>query len=146
MSLDQRIERLPHRPPFRFLSRLSKVESGNVTGTWDVGDDEWFLSGHFPERPIVPGVLITEALAQLAGLAVDTVLEEEFNDMLGMLASSDMRFRRPVLPPASIELEARIHRSLGQLHLLKVSASVDGERCADGTIGLLVSEMPEDFN
>ena len=61
MSLDTLIEQLPHKDPFLFVTHLSEMESGKCTGTWDVSGDEWFLRGHFPDQPIVPGVLITEA-------------------------------------------------------------------------------------
>lgn len=140
MSPDPRIERLPHQPPFRFVSRLKLMEPGHVVACWDVTAEEWFLPGHFPGRPLVPGVLITEALAQACGLAADDSDEPSG----GMLVSSDMRFRRPVTPPATIELEANLVRSMPPLHLFEASATVDGERCAEGTIGLLIGDAPED--
>jgi 3-hydroxymyristoyl/3-hydroxydecanoyl-(acyl carrier protein) dehydratase len=61
-----------------------------------------------------------------------------------MLVSSDMRFRSPVAPPTTIKLEAKLIRSMGPLHLLEVSATVDGTCCADGTIGLMVENSPEE--
>ena len=71
MSLDQLIECLPHRPPFLFVSSIEKHEPGHVRGSWRVTGEEWFLEGHFPKRPLVPGVLLTEALAQVGGLTVE---------------------------------------------------------------------------
>ncbi len=136
MSLDHLIERLPHQHPFLFVSRILTLEPEHVVASWDVRGDEWFLEGHFPDKPLVPGVLITEALAQVGGLAADPGEERTG----GMLVSSDMRFRTPVTPPASIELEARLMRSIDQLHLLEVAATVEGTRCAEGTLGLLVGE------
>jgi 3-hydroxyacyl-[acyl-carrier-protein] dehydratase len=139
MSLDHLIDRLPHRPPFLFVSRILSQEPGHVVGCWNVTGEEWFIEGHFPDRPLVPGVLITEALAQIGGLAADSGTEETG----GMLLSSDMRFRHPVTPPASIELDVRLVRSIGQLHLLEAAASVDGRACAEGTLGLLVGDPEE---
>lgn len=142
MSLDTLIEQLPHKDPFLFVTHLSEMESGKCTGTWDVSGDEWFLRGHFPDQPIVPGVLITEALAQLGGLTVDSLLDEGHEGTIGMLVASDIRFRKPIVPPASIKLETEITRSLGPVHQMQVAATVEGDRCADGTLSLHVGERP----
>ena len=138
MSLDQLIERVPHRDPFLFVSSIERMTEGHVSAKWIVTGEEWFLKGHFPGRPLVPGVLLTEALAQVAGLAADPGEEPRG----GMLVSSEMRFRTPVTPPAEITLEATLQRSMGQLHLLEVTASQNEVVCASGTIGLMV-EDPE---
>jgi 3-hydroxyacyl-[acyl-carrier-protein] dehydratase len=116
------------------------MDSGRCVGVWDVSGKEWFLEGHFPGKPIVPGVLLTEALAQLGGLAVNTILEEGSAPVIGMLVASDIRFRTPVIPPASIDLETEITRSLGPVHQLKAEAKVDGTCCAEGTLSLHVGE------
>ena len=140
MTLDQLIDRLPHRAPFRFISHLHKMESGHCVGCWNISGEEWFFEGHFPGNPIVPGVLITEALAQLGGLAVDTVMEDGGGPVTGVLVANDIRFRNPVVPPSSIDLDAQVTRSVGPVHLIDVAASVEDTPCADGTLSLHVGE------
>ena len=132
------LERLPHRPPFHFITRVESFEHG-VRGRaqWHVGGDEDFFRGHFPGRPVVPGVLIVEALAQLAGLvglhAAGTA-SRGAEQVGGRLAHVEVRFDRSVLPPAVIDLHAMLQRSFGQLFLFDVEASSAGIMVARGTL------------
>jgi 3-hydroxyacyl-[acyl-carrier-protein] dehydratase len=129
------LDRLPHREPFRFVSqitRLSPRESGE--GIWAVSGNEPFFAGHFPGRPVVPGVLIAEALAQFSGIvgAGATAAASE----QGSLAHVDVRFDRPVTPPARIVLKSMFLRQMGQLQQFEVSAELNGETIARGTLAL----------
>lgn len=121
---------LPHRPPFRFVSRLDSLEQGvRGTGAWVVRGDEEFFIGHFPGEPVVPGVLIGEALAQLSGIV-------GMKDGGGRLAQMDVRFRRAVSPPAEIALRSTLMRTLGAVTMYDVEASVGKDIIAQGTIVL----------
>lgn len=132
------LARLPHRAPFRFVSEVHGLEPTQGTGAWIVSGHEDFLRGHFPGEPMVPGVLLAEALAQLAGLVW---LGEAGNAAAGArLAQVDVRFLLPVRPPASVELAARLTRSMGELALFAVEATVGGERVATGS--LVVARTP----
>ena len=84
--------------------------------------------------------MLTEALAQAGGLAVDTVMEDGQGPVTGVLVANEMRFRQPVMPPASIDLEVQVTRSLGPIHVLNATASVEGTLCAEGTLTLHVGE------
>lgn len=142
MALDLDIlAALPHRPPFRFLTRVDEIERGQSgRGAWLVTGREDFFAGHFPGRPIVPGVLIGEALAQLAGL-VGLHVEGPRKDAGGRLAHVDLRFDRAVSPPAEVGLHAAVVRTMGPLTQFDVRAEVDGRAVARGTLTLaLVSE------
>ena len=139
------IDRLPHRPPFRFVTELRCVDLSAFEAVWSVSGDEDFFRGHFPGEPIVPGVLITEALAQTAGLHL--LSREGGGSHGGMLVQSEVRFRKPVHPPAMISLRVTDDGSLGSLHRFEVRAFVRETLVADGTIVLAViardSDAPE---
>jgi 3-hydroxyacyl-[acyl-carrier-protein] dehydratase len=133
-STSNPLDLLPHRFPFRFLTRIDVLERGvHATGVWKVSGSEDFLAGHFPGEPLVPGVLIGEALAQLSGLVGVTP------GAPGRLAQIDIRFRLAVSPPAEVALSSRLRRSLGHVSMYDVVASVGGQAVADGTIVLGVS-------
>ena len=129
---------LPHADPFLLVTRVLELQPDGATCEWDVAEDLDIFRGHFPGNPVVPGVLITEALAQLGGLAIDS--ERSDSNATGMLASSNMRFKLPVVPPATIEMTATVSRSLGAVHLIEVVATVNDEVCVSGTVGVLVIE------
>jgi 3-hydroxyacyl-[acyl-carrier-protein] dehydratase len=140
---DEALGLLPHRAPFRFVTRLTTFEPGvRAHGVWQVKGDEDFLKGHFPGNPIVPGVLIGEALAQVSGM-VSTPADNRRQAIEGRLAQIDLRFLEVVVPPAEIVLKAELTRSLNQLHLFAVEAILDGQIVARGslTLALAVGEM-----
>jgi 3-hydroxyacyl-[acyl-carrier-protein] dehydratase len=125
------LSQLPHRDPFRFVTAVTNVRAGeSAEGTWSVTGAEAFFVGHFPGNPLVPGVLIAEALAQISGLASPAGGAGE------MLAHADVRFLKPVAPPAQIALRARLTRTIGSLQQFDVAASVAGEDVASGSITL----------
>jgi 3-hydroxyacyl-[acyl-carrier-protein] dehydratase len=131
MSSSDPLAQLPHGAEFRFISSVTSARPGeDAAGTWDVTGDEPFFKGHFPGNPLVPGVLITEALAQLSGLA------GAIGGKSGMLAHVDVRFHRPVPPPARISLHSKLTRTFGELQQFDVSASVNDAVVASGSITL----------
>jgi 3-hydroxyacyl-[acyl-carrier-protein] dehydratase len=132
-SLEEYLRRLPHAEPFRFVSRAVAVREGeSAEGVWAVTGAEAFFAGHFPGRPIVPGVLIAEALAQVSGLAIPP--PPAGTAMEGKLAQVDVRFEQPVVPPAEIVLRSKLTRRMGTLSLFDVSATVGPAVVARGTL------------
>ncbi len=132
------LDGLPHRAPFRFLDAIEEIAEDRGRGVWRVRGDEDFLRGHFPGRPLVPGVLITEAAAQLGGAVAHhaATLRGEAGSGAGMLVLSEARFKRPVEPPASIELEVVLDRIMGTIHRFDFTAQVDGTLVALGAIAV----------
>ena len=124
------LAKLPHREPFRFVTRLVELKEGqSAQGIWSVSGKEDFFRGHFPGHPLVPGVLVAEALAQLSGLA--KALGGD-----GRLAQVDVRFEQAVAPPAEIQLNSRVVRTMGALIHYEVSASCNGKTVARGSVTL----------
>ena len=128
------LEKLPHREPFRFVSKLTAVRPGeSAEGIWCISGTEGFFAGHFPGKPLVPGVLIAEALAQVSGLAgTGTGVPEA-----GKLAHVDVRFDEAVAPPVEIVLKSKLTRSMPPLQQFEVSAEVSGRVIARGTLALV---------
>ena len=110
MSLPRPIDILPHRPPFLFVDKLLALEPGqSARGIWHLTGDEWFFPGHFPGRPTLPGVLQTEAIAQLGAVAVLT--DGRFAGKLPLFGGLDSaRFRRQVVPGDVLTLEVELGR------------------------------------
>ena len=133
------LARLPHGEAFRFVSRVTQVKEGeSAKGVWAVAGKEHFFSGHFPGRPVVPGVLLIEALAQVSGLSGQWGEKADVR-----LAHADVRFDQAVIPPAEIVLESRFVRAMGGLRQYEVSASVGGQVVARGTVALSAGAAPK---
>ena len=133
-DLNALIEQLPHGDGFRFVDEIESLQAGDVGhGIWRVSGDEPFFAGHFPGKPIVPGVLLGEALAQMSGL-VALADERSENHHSGALAQIDLRLKRPVAPPAEIHLHATMTRHVRVLTHFDVHATCDGQVVARGSL------------
>jgi 3-hydroxymyristoyl/3-hydroxydecanoyl-(acyl carrier protein) dehydratase len=131
------LSRLPHGPSFRFVDRVLEWAPGTrVVALKNVTCGEPHLQDHFPGNPIVPGVLLIEAMAQTAGL----LLPEGSSAVLAQV--KDARFRRPVVPGDRLRIEADRSGGLGGLHRFTVVAWVGGERAAEAEIVLAQAPAP----
>lgn len=124
---------LPHRDPFVWVSRIVAIEPGaSIEGELDVPADLDIFRGHFPGHPVLPGVIIMEALAQAASIAV--LQSPELRGCIGFLTGIDgAKFRRQVVPGDTVTLKATIVKLSRRLVVADVEASVDGEVCATAT-------------
>ena len=125
---------IPHRYPFLLVDKIIEIEPGKkAVGIKNVTANESFFQGHFPGNPIMPGVLIVEALAQTAGIAV--AVQEDNKGKLGLFAGIEsMKFKRQVVPGDTLKLEAEIIIMKMGVAKAKVKATVDGQTAAEGEI------------
>ena len=129
---------IPHRHPFLLIDEVVELEPGErVVARKKVRPDEWYLAGHFPGRPVMPGVLIVEAMAQAGAVAV--LSQEENRGRIAFFGGiDDVRFKRIVEPGDELELECRLERVRGPIGKGKATAKVDGELVARGTLTFAV--------
>ncbi|MFO7942042.1 MAG: 3-hydroxyacyl-ACP dehydratase FabZ [Bacillota bacterium] len=133
---------LPHRDPFLFLDCVTELTPGErAEGYFDVRAEETVLGGHFPGRPIWPGVLSLEAMAQLWGVCDSIPSADREDSGLGVFAAVDrVRFRRPVLPGDRLQMEVELQRRRGSFSRVSARARVDGELAAEGILSFGVVE------
>jgi 3-hydroxyacyl-[acyl-carrier-protein] dehydratase len=129
---------LPHRDPFLLLDEVVELEPGKrVVATLDVREDAFWVPGHFPERAVMPGVLIVEAMAQAGAVAV--LIEEENRGKIAFFAGiDDCRFKRIVSPGDTLTLTCEIDTVRGPIGRGKATAHVGDELAARGTLTFAV--------
>ncbi|MFD1451586.1 3-hydroxyacyl-ACP dehydratase FabZ [Oceanobacillus sojae] len=134
MDIQQIKEVLPHRYPFLLVDQVKDIEEGKkVTAIKNVTANEPFFPGHFPDYPVMPGVLILEALAQTGAIAVLGM--EQNKSKIGFLAGVDKcRFKRQVKPGDQLELTVEIIRMKGPIGKGKGIATVNGETACEAEI------------
>ncbi len=131
---------LPHRPPFVFVRELRALEAGVWAegATWfDAGDP--MFAGHFPGNPLVPGVILTEALAQIAGITAASGFPENARPLFLLSAIRGMKFHRAARPAEVIALRAEQIGTMGELRQFSVRASVEGVPVAEGQLVLALA-------
>jgi 3-hydroxyacyl-[acyl-carrier-protein] dehydratase len=145
MGLDEIQRLLPHRYPFLLVDRIISLELGKrVVGIKNVSINEPFFQGHFPGRPIMPGVLIAEAMAQVGGiLALMSVPENQGNSSLYLLGLDKMRFRQPVVPGDQLRIEVESVRGGKKFWKMKGRAFVEQTLVAEGELMAAVGQGEE---
>jgi 3-hydroxyacyl-[acyl-carrier-protein] dehydratase len=135
---------IPHREPFLLVDEVTELEPGvRAVGRYLVKPDDWYLAGHFPGNPIMPGVLQVEALAQLG--AVCGLAHPDFAGKLALFAGiDDVRFKRIVRPGDVLDLECRITRLRGPIGKADASAHVGGELACRAALTFALTTMDAD--
>jgi len=134
LSKKEILELLPHREPMMLLDELLDIKKlHSATAIINVRKDAFYLNGHFPDNPVMPGVLIVEAFGQAAAaLTAHGIDKKEYENKLVFLMSVEKaRFRNPVIPDCKLELKIEAIRSHGRVWKYKGEAFVEGKRMAD---------------
>jgi 3-hydroxyacyl-[acyl-carrier-protein] dehydratase len=137
MDILQVLKYLPHRYPFLLIDRVTELVPGeSLRGYKNVTFNEAFFQGHFPNHPIMPGVLILEALAQATGILAfkTTKTEPNATSLYYFVGIDNARFKHPVTPGDRLDLEVKVLRSMRGVWKFAAEASVDGKLVASGEI------------
>ena len=133
-GIDRIRQLLPHRYPMLLVDRVLEIHPEEIVAEKFVSVNEPFFAGHFPEKPIMPGVLIIEAMAQAAGITVRHNDASSRQRGVVLAGVNKARFRKPVLPGSVLTLHVRLKRRRGDLYLLEGVARVDGDTVAEAEI------------
>ena len=127
MDINEIMSIIPHRQPFLLIDRIESMEEGkSITALKNVSYNEPFFAGHFPEEPVMPGVLIVEALAQTGAVAI--LGKDENRGKTAYFASiNSAKFKRKVVPGDKLKMECEIIKKKGPVGVGKAVATVDGE-------------------
>ena len=132
MDAAQIMQLLPHRYPMLLVDRVIEVVDGErIVGVKNVTINEPFFQGHFPGHPIMPGVLLVEAMAQVGGLLLLDEIEDPEEKVLYFMTMDRVKFRRPVTPGDTVTLEAEVLQLRGEVCKMRGQASVEGNIAAE---------------
>jgi beta-hydroxyacyl-ACP dehydratase FabZ len=132
MDIERILSILPHRYPFLLVDRILEIDGATrIVGLKNVTINEPFFQGHFPGHPIMPGVLIVEAMAQVGGCLMMGTMERPETKVVYFMALDRVRFRRPVRPGDQLRLEVEVLQVRGPTCRMKGVATVDGKVAAE---------------
>jgi 3-hydroxyacyl-[acyl-carrier-protein] dehydratase len=140
VDIQQILQMIPHRYPFLLIDKVVDiVPDHSAKGIKNVTINDNFFAGHFPTKPIMPGVLIIEAMAQTSAiLVVKTLGEETAGKLVYFMAIDEARFRKPVIPGDVLELVVVKERNRGNVWKFKAEALVDGTKVAEATVTAMI--------
>ncbi|MFO7675875.1 MAG: 3-hydroxyacyl-ACP dehydratase FabZ [bacterium] len=133
MNLDEIKQHLPHREPFLFVDAVTRLGENDIEAYRDIRSDEFFLAGHFPGNPVLPGVLMVEAIAQV-GILIVLSREPRAGRKTLFAAIERVRFRRQVRPGERLLLSARLLSSRAGIYKIEGQARVGDELACEATV------------
>jgi len=142
IDLERIKQMIPHRPPFLMIDRVvNAVPNVEATGVKLVDINDYYFKGHFPQRPVMPGVLIIEAMAQTAAvLVVFTLGREAEGKLVYFMSIDDARFRRPVFPGNELFIRVVRQRNRGNVWKFEGRAMVEGKLMAEATFAAMIMD------
>ena len=134
---------LPHRYPMLLVDRIVEFEAERIVGIKNVTANEPFFSGHFPDFPVMPGVLIVEAMAQTAGVLVLKSVEDRDRKLVLLVSIEYAKFRRPVVPGDQLRMELIMLKRKASVAKMSGRATVDGALVAEAEVMCKLADKPE---
>ena len=134
---------LPHRYPFLLVDRILEVEGDQrIVGLKNVTINEPFFQGHFPGAPVMPGVLIIECMAQVAGVMIYRDMPDKAKKLIYFTGIENAKFRRPVLPGDQLRIEMQLLNRRNNFGKMNGQATVEGKLAAEATVAFAISDRP----
>ena len=143
LDINEIREILPHRYPFLLVDRIVEMDEERIVGIKNVTFNEPCFPGHFPDFPVLPGVLIVEAMAQTGGVLVLKSIADRANKLVLLVAVENARFRKPVLPGDTLRMEMTILKRKASVAKLAGRATVDGQLVAELEVMCKLTEKLE---
>ena len=145
ITIGELFKLLPHRYPFLLIDRIERADGDDfAVGIKNVTFNEPHFNGHFPGEPIMPGVLIVEAMAQTAGAVVAKAHSAGKRKLVYFMTIDGAKFRKPVVPGDRLELHVVKRKQRGSIFKYDCHAEVDGQRVAEAKIGAMMVDPEED--
>jgi 3-hydroxyacyl-[acyl-carrier-protein] dehydratase len=140
IELPRIMEMIPHRHPFLMIDKVvDAVANRRATGIKNLSADEYYFKGHFPARAVMPGVLIIEAMAQTAAvLVVHTLGAESEGKLVYFMSVDSARFRRPIFPPARLEIHVTKQRNRGNVWKFEGTAKIGDDVMAEAVFAAMI--------
>jgi beta-hydroxyacyl-ACP dehydratase FabZ len=142
LDIDAIRDILPHRYPFLLVDRIIELEEERIVGIKNVTANEPFFVGHFPEFPVMPGVLITESMAQVAGVLVLKSIPDRHTKLVLLASVDEAKFRRPVRPGDQLRIEMTMVSRKATICKMTGKATVDGVVVAEATLMCVLRDKP----
>jgi 3-hydroxyacyl-[acyl-carrier-protein] dehydratase len=143
MDINEIREILPHRYPFLLVDRIIEMDADRIVGIKQITANEPQFTGHFPDFPVMPGVLIVEAMAQCAGVLVLKQMPDRANKLVLLVAIENARFRRPVVPGDTLRMEMKILKKKASVAKMAGIATVDGVVVAEAEVMCKLADKEE---
>ena len=143
LGINDILKTLPHRYPFLLVDRILEIVPGKrAVGIKNVTFNEEFFQGHFPGNPVMPGVLVLESMAQVAGVMLLGVVPEKEKKLLYLSGVDRCKFRRPVVPGDQLRIEAEVMSLKAKVCKCRVMATVDGNLCTEAELLSVLVDRP----
>jgi 3-hydroxyacyl-[acyl-carrier-protein] dehydratase len=142
LDIQQIWDILPHRYPMLLVDRIEELEEERVVGIKNVTINELFFTGHFPDIPVMPGVMIIEAMAQVAGILVLSSIPERKTKLVLLAAINEAKFRKPVVPGDQLRIEMKVLKRKATIAKMNGVATVNGVVVAEAEMMCKLADRP----